>query len=212
MRLYSGKSRALGTTCIPRRGRGINPEGKRVPVFIGPEGGKEKEGVGGFPDLNNVYSKMIDFSRNGYGRETRKESNEGAATLDWPQLWLLERFSDSFPATSIATNITNTWQWGATMGTPGQNIGRHTGSRSGQNIVHLYFSKSVKLVLLTMKSILPITGLLWPFTFCQDLSCVHMSVCVSVRVCLILSSFSPCQLLSEPTPISPPSAYSCQLL
>ena len=44
--------------------------------------------------------------------------------------------------------------------TPGQNIGRHTGSRSGQSIVHLYFSKSVKLVLLTMKSILPISGLL----------------------------------------------------
>ena len=41
--------------------------------------------------------------------------------------------------------------------TPGQNIGRHTGLR---NIVHLYFSKSVKLVLLTMKSILPISGLL----------------------------------------------------
>jgi hypothetical protein len=31
---------------------------------------------------------------------------------------------------------------------------------SGQSIVHLYFSKSVKLVLLTMKSILPISGLL----------------------------------------------------
>ena len=44
--------------------------------------------------------------------------------------------------------------------TPGQNIGRHTGSRSGQSIVHLYFSKSVKPVLLTIKSILPISGLL----------------------------------------------------
>ena len=40
------------------------------------------------------------------------------------------------------------------------NIGRHTGSRSGQIIVYLDFSKSVKLVLLTMKSILPISGLL----------------------------------------------------
>jgi hypothetical protein len=47
---------------------------------------------------------MIDFSRNGYGRETRKESNAGAVTPDW--LWLLERFSDSI----LATNITNTWQ------------------------------------------------------------------------------------------------------
>jgi hypothetical protein len=52
----------------------------------------------------------------------------------------------------------------------GQNIGRHTGSKSGQSIVHLYFSKSVKLVLLTLTSILPISGLLCPFTFCQDLS------------------------------------------
>jgi hypothetical protein len=51
---------------------------------------------------------MIDSSRNGYGRETRKESNEGAATPDWPQIWLLGRYSDSFPATNIATNITNT--------------------------------------------------------------------------------------------------------
>ena len=32
--------------------------------------------------------------------------------------------------------------------------------KEGQSIVHLYFSKSVKLVLLTMKSILPISGLL----------------------------------------------------
>ena len=105
-----GKARALGTTHIPRRGRGVDLEGKGVPVFIGPQGGKEKGGSRGFPDLNNVYSKMIDSSRNGYGRETRKESNEGAAIPDWPRLWLLGRFSDSFPATNIATNITNTWQ------------------------------------------------------------------------------------------------------
>jgi hypothetical protein len=51
-----------------------------------------------------------------------------------------------------------------------QNIGRHTGSRTGQSIVHLYFSKSVKLVLLTLTSVFPISGLLCPFTFCQDLS------------------------------------------
>jgi hypothetical protein len=84
---------------------------------------------------------------------------------------LLGRFSDSFSA----TNITNTWQWASSVGTHmgsrnGQNIGRHTGLRSGQSIVHLNFSKSVKLVLLTMKSILPISELQWPFTFCQDLS------------------------------------------
>ena len=74
-----GKARALGTTHIPRRGRGVDLEGKGVPVFIDPQGGKEKGGSRGFPDLNNVYSKMIDSSRNGYGRGTRKESNEGAA-------------------------------------------------------------------------------------------------------------------------------------
>jgi hypothetical protein len=79
MRLYSGKARALGTTHIPRRGRGVDLEGKEFSVFIGPQGGKEKVEIRGFPDLNNIYSKMIDSSRNGYGRETRKESNEGAA-------------------------------------------------------------------------------------------------------------------------------------
>jgi hypothetical protein len=48
MRLYLGKARALGTTHIPCRVRGVNPEGKGVPVFIGPQRGKEKGGVGDF--------------------------------------------------------------------------------------------------------------------------------------------------------------------
>jgi hypothetical protein len=48
MRLYSGKARALGTTHIPLRGRGVDREGKGAPVFIGPQGGKEKRGVGNF--------------------------------------------------------------------------------------------------------------------------------------------------------------------
>jgi hypothetical protein len=79
--------------------------------------------------------------------------------LAW--LWLLGRFSDSSPI----TNITNTWQWASSVGTHmgsrnSQNVGRHMGSRSGQSIVHLYFSKSVKLLLLTIKSILPISGIL----------------------------------------------------
>jgi hypothetical protein len=72
MRLYLGKTRALGTTHIPRRGRGVDLEGKEVPVFIGPQGGKEKG------------SKQCLFSGNGYGRGTRKESGAGVATLDWP--------------------------------------------------------------------------------------------------------------------------------
>ena len=59
MRLYSGKTRALGTTHIPCRGRGVNLEGKEVPVFIGPQGGKEKGGSSRFPDLNNVYSQEM---------------------------------------------------------------------------------------------------------------------------------------------------------
>ena len=107
---------------------------------------------------------MIDFSRNGYGRETRKESNAGVVTPDWPQLWLLGRFSDSSPATNITNTGSEVKQW------DDQNIGKDRGSRSGQSIVHLYFFKSVKLVLLTLTSILPISGLLCPFTFCQDLS------------------------------------------
>jgi hypothetical protein len=48
MRLYSGKARALGTTHIPHRGKEVDLEGKGVPVFIGPQGVKEKRGVGDF--------------------------------------------------------------------------------------------------------------------------------------------------------------------
>jgi hypothetical protein len=47
-------------THIPRRGKGVNFEGKEVPVFIGPQGGEGEGENGGFLDLNNVYSKMID--------------------------------------------------------------------------------------------------------------------------------------------------------
>jgi hypothetical protein len=48
MRLYSGKARALGTIHIPCRGRGVDPEEEGVPVFIGPQGGKEKaQGIHG---------------------------------------------------------------------------------------------------------------------------------------------------------------------
>jgi hypothetical protein len=48
MRLYLGKARALGMTHIPCRGRGVNLEGKEVPVFIGLQGAKEKGRVGDF--------------------------------------------------------------------------------------------------------------------------------------------------------------------
>jgi hypothetical protein len=51
--------------------------------------------------------------------------------------------------------------------------------------VHLYFSKSVKLVLLTLTSILPISGLLCPFTFCQDLSiCAMVTPELFLRIAL----------------------------
>jgi hypothetical protein len=58
MRLYSGKARALGMTHIPRRGRGVNLEGKEVPVFIIPQGERRRDSRG-FPDLNNVYSQEM---------------------------------------------------------------------------------------------------------------------------------------------------------
>jgi hypothetical protein len=50
MRLYLGKARALGMTHIPCRGRGDDLEGKEVPVFIVPQGRKEK-GVGRVGDF-----------------------------------------------------------------------------------------------------------------------------------------------------------------
>jgi hypothetical protein len=59
MRLYSGKARALGIIHIPRRDRGVDLEGKEVPVFIGPQGGKDKGESRGFPDLNNIYSQEM---------------------------------------------------------------------------------------------------------------------------------------------------------
>jgi hypothetical protein len=95
MRLYSGKARALRMTHIPRRGRGVDLEGKEVPVFIGPQGRKEKVGSRGFPDLNNIYSKMIDSSRNGYGRETRKslmKVQQWAYT--WSEHWQTHSFKE----------------------------------------------------------------------------------------------------------------------
>jgi hypothetical protein len=59
MRLYSGKARALGSTHIPHRGTGVDPEEKGSPVFIGAQGGKGNGESRGFPDLNNVYSQEM---------------------------------------------------------------------------------------------------------------------------------------------------------
>ena len=46
-------------THIPCRGRGVDLEEKEVPVFIGPQGGKEKGESRLFPDLKNVYSQEM---------------------------------------------------------------------------------------------------------------------------------------------------------
>jgi hypothetical protein len=70
---FIGESQSSGDDSYPMQGRGVNPEGKGV-SFYRPPGGKEEGGSRGFPDLNNVYSKMIDSSRNGYVRKTRKKS------------------------------------------------------------------------------------------------------------------------------------------
>jgi hypothetical protein len=48
MRLYLGKATALGTTHIPRRGRGVDLKGKEVPVFIGHQGERRRGKVGDF--------------------------------------------------------------------------------------------------------------------------------------------------------------------
>ena len=48
MRLYSGKAIALVMTLIPSRGRGVDLKGREFPVFIGPQWGKEKGGLGDF--------------------------------------------------------------------------------------------------------------------------------------------------------------------
>jgi hypothetical protein len=121
-----------------------------------PSRGKGEWGSREFPDLNNVYSQKM-----GYGRGTRKESGAGVATPDWPGYGCCRDFP-TLPQQPISQTPGN---GASSVGTHmdsrnGQNIGRHTGSRSGQSIVNLYFSKSVKLVLITMKSILPISGLL----------------------------------------------------
>jgi hypothetical protein len=58
MRLYTGKVRALGTTQIPCRGRGVDHEGKEVPDFICHHGERRRWGVGDFQiQKKNVYSK-----------------------------------------------------------------------------------------------------------------------------------------------------------
>jgi hypothetical protein len=101
---------------------------------------------------------MIDSSRNGYGRETRKESNEGAALRIGPYYGCWGDFLTLSQQPISQTPGSEVQQWAHTWS--GQNIGIHTGLRSSQSIVHLYFSKSMKLVLLTMKSILPISGIL----------------------------------------------------
>ena len=90
MRLYFGKARALGTTHIPCRGRGVDLEGKEVPVFIGPQGGKEKGESRGFPDLNNVYSQ--EMSMGGVQGKSLMKVQQWAHT--WSEHWQTHRFKE----------------------------------------------------------------------------------------------------------------------
>jgi hypothetical protein len=90
MRLYSGKARALGTTHIPRRGRGVDLEGKEVPVFIGPQGGKEKGEIRRFPDLNNVYSQEMGMG--GVQGKSLMKVQQWAHT--WSEHWQTHMFKE----------------------------------------------------------------------------------------------------------------------
>jgi hypothetical protein len=88
MRLYLGKARALGTTHIPRRGRGVDLEWKEFPVFIGPQGGKEKGEIRGFPDLNNVYFQEMGMG--GVQGKSLMKVQQWAHT--WSEHWQTHRF------------------------------------------------------------------------------------------------------------------------
>jgi hypothetical protein len=90
MRLYSGKARALRTTHIPLRGRGVDLEGKEVPVFIGPQGGNEKGESRGFPDLNNVYSQEMVLG----GVQGKSLMKVQQWAYSWSEHWQTNRFKE----------------------------------------------------------------------------------------------------------------------
>ena len=75
---------------IPRRGRGVDLEGKEVPVFIGPQGGKEKGESRGFPDLNNVYSQEMGMG--GVQGKSLMKVQQWAHT--WSEHWQTHRFKE----------------------------------------------------------------------------------------------------------------------
>jgi hypothetical protein len=76
-------------THIPRRGRGVDLEGKEFPVFICPQGGGEGEG-GEFPDLNNVYSQEMGMG--GVQGKSLMKVQQWAHT--WSEHWQTHRFKD----------------------------------------------------------------------------------------------------------------------
>jgi hypothetical protein len=90
MKLYSRKARALGTTHIPCRVRGVDLEGKEFPVFIGPQRGKEKGEIRGFPDLNNVYSQEMGMG--GVQGKSLMKVQQWAHT--WSEHWQTYRFKE----------------------------------------------------------------------------------------------------------------------
>ena len=72
--------------------------------FYRPSGGKEKGEIRGFPDLNNIYSKMIDSSRNEYGRTFPNRINQVQKTHPavWWYSWL-EKMASGSQAVSRCT-------------------------------------------------------------------------------------------------------------
>ena len=75
---------------ILRRGRGVDLEGKEFPDFIGPQGGKEKGEIRGFPDLNNVYSQEMGMG--GVQGKSLKKVQQWAHT--WSENWQTHRFEE----------------------------------------------------------------------------------------------------------------------
>ena len=90
MRLYSGKPELWGRLISHTWGRGVDLEGEEVPVFIGPQGGKEKGESRGFPDLNNVYSQEMGMG--GVQGKSLMKVQQWAHT--WSEHWQTHRFEE----------------------------------------------------------------------------------------------------------------------
>jgi hypothetical protein len=83
-----GESQSSGDDSYPKQGRGVDLEGKEVPIFIAPQGGKEKGKSRGFPDLNNVYSQEMGMG--GVQGKSLMKVQQWAHT--WSEHWQTQRF------------------------------------------------------------------------------------------------------------------------